>query len=222
MRKFLIWTGISILVLILASVSVSNFQKNEQIKQFKASMASFKPLDFPNLDRYEFEGRLNESLILYTSDNSFDSLNPLQKREQIYPVLSPFEKIFTENWLEKYEVDHDGTFPEVKVVSPDSVTSYASTGILKIDGELYFNEDLIKYRDHDTIATQNNKNSSDNTNNDDAVYRYIMNQFDIVTNYGENYIPEVHDPIVLQKAAAHFSMSVEKVDEIFLRESMSQ
>ncbi len=220
MRKGLIWTGISILVLILASVSVSNFQKNEQLKQFKASMASFKPLDFPNLDRYEFEGRLNESLILYTSDSSFDSLNPLQKRERIYPVLSPFDKAFTEN-RRKYEVDHDGVFPEVKVVSLDSIASYASTGILKIDGELYFNEDLSKYREYDKTPTQNNDNSSSN-NTDAAVYRYIMNQFDIVTNYGENYVPEIHDPIVLQRAASHFSMSISEVDRIFIEKAMNQ
>lgn len=55
---------------------------------------------------------------------------------------------------------------------------------------------------------------------EDDVYKYIMYEFDILTDYGENYIPEVHDQIVLEKASKHFGIPLKEVDKIFMDRAM--
>ncbi len=51
------------------------------------------------------------------------------------------------------------------------------------------------------------------------VFNYVMNQFDQLTNEGENYDAESMDPVVLEKAAKHFSMTIEEVTKIFDEEA---
>ena len=48
-----------------------------------------------------------------------------------------------------------------------------------------------------------------------AIYDYMMNEFDAIVEAGEEYNPEVHDRIVLEKAAERFFLPIEEVDRIF-------
>ncbi|MDM5277084.1 hypothetical protein QUF95_06805 [Paenibacillus silvae] len=61
----------------------------------------------------------------------------------------------------------------------------------------------------------------DTKNSDaDTVYKYMMKEFDVLTDYGNNYVPEIHDPIILEKASRHFGMTVSQADEIFMNRAM--
>ncbi|WP_433922854.1 hypothetical protein [Paenibacillus taichungensis] len=71
------------------------------------------------------------------------------------------------------------------------------------------------YYKSESLQTSNTQNSDA-----DIVYKYMMQEFDVLTNYGNNYVPEIHDPIVLEKASKHFGMSVSEVDEIFMARAM--
>lgn len=54
------------------------------------------------------------------------------------------------------------------------------------------------------------------------IYDFMMEQFDILTNNGKKYIPEKHDPIVIDRASRHFGITKEEADMIFLNAAMDQ
>ena len=90
------------------------------------------------------------------------------------------------------------------------------------------------YIDDDDLpntSTQTNTVSSSNILNDldvpltpkeEEIYEYIQNQFDILTNNGENYVPEIQDPQVIKLASKHFRMSEDKIDEIYTKMKIAE
>lgn len=52
------------------------------------------------------------------------------------------------------------------------------------------------------------------------VYDYMMTLFDVITNGGEDYDPEIHDKKVIELASKHFGISYAKADKIFLEEAI--
>ncbi|MCZ1268614.1 hypothetical protein [Paenibacillus tundrae] len=90
-----------------------------------------------------------------------------------------------------------------------------------------FNDYVVLYRKNritsDSFAyykTESVQTSNTHKSDADTVYKYIMQEFDVLTDYGNNYVPEIHDPIVLEKASKHFGMPVSEVDEIFMARAM--
>lgn len=88
-----------------------------------------------------------------------------------------------------------------------------------------FNDYVALYRKNritsDSFAYYKTESVQNTQKSDaDTVYKYIMQEFDVLTDYGNNYVPEIHDPIVLEKASKHFGMSVSEVDEIFMARAM--
>ncbi|RBN36187.1 hypothetical protein DMN50_36795, partial [Priestia megaterium] len=79
------------------------------------------------------------------------------------------------------------------------------------DDVKYKRDDLTYYKDPEGILPDPNYNENEDydTNDDvlqfnDAVYQYMEDKFDEITNYGETYIPEIDDPKVMKAAAVHF------------------
>lgn len=217
-KKAYIYVAISMLIVGVVFASINSFQKNKPIKELKLIMASFEPSKFSDLDRYEISGKLNEHLTLYTSDANFDTLTPRQKSDKISGVAEEFNDLFYANYF-KFGLFEEDARLEVSVITPENkVTTYDAAGTMETGGEMYFREDLYKSSENSSIEPKEDASS----NNDDVVYQYIMSQFDAITNEGDNYVPEVHDPVVMTEAAEHFSMSVEEVNEIFMRAAASQ
>ncbi|WP_342048760.1 hypothetical protein [Bacillus sp. OTU530] len=92
---------------------------------------------------------------------------------------------------------------------------------------------LIYIGDDDlpNTSTQTNIVNSSNILNDldvpltpkeEEIYEYIQNQFDILTNNGENYVPEIQDPQVIKLASKHFRMSEDKIDEIYIKMKIAE
>lgn len=49
------------------------------------------------------------------------------------------------------------------------------------------------------------------------LYDYAQEQFNILTNYGDNYIPEIHDPIVMEKTAHAFNIPLRQVEKLYYK-----
>lgn len=47
------------------------------------------------------------------------------------------------------------------------------------------------------------------------VYIWMKDKYNEITNFGENYVPEIHDPQVAKLASEKFNISVEKAGEIY-------
>jgi hypothetical protein len=54
----------------------------------------------------------------------------------------------------------------------------------------------------------------------EEVYQYMMSAFDSITGNGENYVPEIHDSMVIRMAAQTFGISESEADQIFLKMAM--
>lgn len=53
------------------------------------------------------------------------------------------------------------------------------------------------------------------------VYDFMEKKFDSITNYGETYIPEIHDPLVAGLAAEHFGITKEEADAMYIDVAMN-
>ncbi|QST02857.1 hypothetical protein IMZ31_20115 (plasmid) [Pontibacillus sp. ALD_SL1] len=55
-----------------------------------------------------------------------------------------------------------------------------------------------------------------------AVYEYMKTQYDLLTDYGANYVPEKHDPLVARMAAEKFGITADEAGDIYIRKEMGQ
>ncbi|MER2010153.1 MAG: hypothetical protein ABS939_22195 [Psychrobacillus sp.] len=49
------------------------------------------------------------------------------------------------------------------------------------------------------------------------IYKYMKSQFDILTNYGANYLPDIHDTQVEQLASVKFGISPQEAGRIYIK-----
>ncbi|NGY75746.1 hypothetical protein F6Y02_03825 [Bacillus megaterium] len=50
----------------------------------------------------------------------------------------------------------------------------------------------------------------------------MEDKFDEITNYGENYVPEVDDSKVVEAAAIHFDITEEEASEIYINKAVEE
>jgi hypothetical protein len=68
-------------------------------------------------------------------------------------------------------------------------------------------------------STTSSGSSSDS--NKEVIYKYMKAQYEQLTNYGENYVPEIHDPQVAELAAKQFGISASVAGQIYIDMEMS-
>lgn len=57
--------------------------------------------------------------------------------------------------------------------------------------------------------------------NKQEVYNFMERKFNSITNYGETYIPEIHDPMVVEIAAEYFGITQEEADAMYIEVAMN-
>lgn len=78
------------------------------------------------------------------------------------------------------------------------------------------NNDVEKTTDNLTNVEATNKNDFPTSK---EVYDYAQSEFDSLTNFGENYIPEKHDVIVIQRTANHFDLDYKTTNQLYMEEA---
>lgn len=68
-----------------------------------------------------------------------------------------------------------------------------------------------------TSSSTSNTSPTNNSVDEDAVYIYMKTQYDILTNKGENYDIDYHDPLIANKAANEFGITPSQATDIYLR-----
>ncbi|MEG0259316.1 MAG: hypothetical protein RR651_05530 [Lysinibacillus sp.] len=53
------------------------------------------------------------------------------------------------------------------------------------------------------------------TINKQEVYDFMENKFETITNYGDTYVPEVHDPMIAELAATEFGITTDEANNIY-------
>lgn len=115
----------------------------------------------------------------------------------------------------EYSMRKDQT-NESKVLNEDSTL-----------GEDFLEEgEILSVRAEEQILNFSNEKDKGNinTSNDEAVskptarevYNKAQELFDKYTNYGNDYIPEIHDDLVIRETAEYFSISVTEANELYM------
>ncbi|MCU1808241.1 hypothetical protein NVV31_22995 [Cytobacillus firmus] len=50
-----------------------------------------------------------------------------------------------------------------------------------------------------------------------SVYEFMKNAYDEITDYGANYVPEIHDPQVAELAAEYFGVTPDEASDIYIQ-----
>lgn len=166
-------------------------------------------------------------------DNSFYANNPLGVLNILSRTVEEMDSDISDFCGRK-----DCEFGTLKVVSATSskkdpyslkIDTYDGDEVLVRDDVKYKREDLTYYKDPEGILPDPDYNENEDYNNnddvlqfDDAVYQYMEDKFDEITNYGENYIPEIDDPKVVKAAAIHFDITEEEASEIYVNKAVEE
>jgi len=182
----------------------------------------------------------------HVKDYSFEVVGA--KKDSNYPVnvlLSVNSEFDEMNLYEKYQVmrslvdeasdkivscgDYECSFSQLIVKSPEgnhstSFDSYISSysDSLTFNDTEYSEEDLEeefapKEDVSSPVSTSDNSTSSPSKA---EIYQYMKTAYDQLTNYGDSYDPDVHDPMVAQMAAEQFGISPTEAGNIYIEMEM--
>lgn len=69
-------------------------------------------------------------------------------------------------------------------------------------------------------TSQSGEQFASNGINYKVIFDFMKEQYNIVTNYDENYIPEIHDPLVAEIAAERFGITAKEAGDIYVKVQM--
>ena len=78
----------------------------------------------------------------------------------------------------------------------------------------------VYYQEEDTSKEYMGNNNLEEQVNKQEVYDFMEKKFNSITNYGETYIPEIHDSMVAEIAAEHFGITQEEADAMYIDVAM--
>ncbi|MCM3794321.1 hypothetical protein M3690_13535 [Priestia megaterium] len=78
-------------------------------------------------------------------------------------------------------------------------------------------EDLLEYKDPDSVRPDEEYSENEDVSiSEDAVYEFMENQLDQMTNGGQNYVPEIHCEKAIKATTKRFNLTVEEVVNIYI------
>ncbi|UZD75322.1 hypothetical protein [Bacillus siamensis] len=81
-------------------------------------------------------------------------------------------------------------------------------------------EVIFDLEDEKEKRKENSSEEEAQSANDQTIYNYMENEFNRITNNGENYTPEIHDSMVAELASEKFGITVDEANEIYVNMSM--
>lgn len=118
------------------------------------------------------------------------------------------------------------TTNEYSVYNDDEVSSTEWPLVLETNGEVSLTWVQLR-EENGKIAEQKEKEkqvneSKTNGVSNETIYLYMKVAYDDLTNYGEDYVPEIHDPMVGKLAAERFGISPEQAGQIYIEKEMEK
>lgn len=183
-------------------------------------------MNLENQGNGEFIGETNlpdgtEIMITLTNDNGYSAQDKRSVQDGSF-TFGPFSDKGSSLRNGTYNVEI--TTPTANV-QPDSVKKIIGSNAVNLVGKLITNDSVfgnrLEYKESFVIGTtpETDEEVFESTPSDidiEEIYNYMKTQYDQVTNYGENYVPEVHDPQVANMAASRFGISASEAGQIYI------
>lgn len=147
--------------------------------------------------------------------NAFDELTPEEQYNMMQTIIDPI-----------LDVGHNYDSDRFDTLTFNTTSStYKMDFIyqkLIIDDTIEFSKNDFEKEEEKKTSTTTSTTTSIPSIDERAVYEFMDRAFEVITNYGEDYVPEVHDPQVAQLAAIKFGISISEADSIFIKFAMAE
>ena len=230
---FVIGMLLSIFLIGGSVVGVFYYFKNAEEERVEAF--NQEELLIYNLNETDYESSQIDYIDEYIDLNSLEDLMELEKRFNNDDFS--FLKDQYNNALEYKYFDEDSVYVgNITTAIEDSkngesrFTSTAIEQFLNINRQLLTPElekkiyisgtQMILVREDAADLAQ--QAEWDRKSEERKIYQVMKSTFDDITNYGENYIPEVHDDIVAQAASNTFGISIGEANRIYIDGEMGE
>ncbi|MBB6446548.1 hypothetical protein [Bacillus benzoevorans] len=229
MQKIIFYLMITLILLVGCSGPVKTeiadsigdqLNKDEEITKYIT--------DLININNYTSTASEGYSFIRFdvNAEANSDFVNLSDKDK--YDVLSKIANVIEENTETDYEFECGEkkicAFDNIEFTNDEDIYSFESLN-MEYDLALNHNGEEIYPLEEESVTTTTNEINSSQSNinstvNEEAVYYFMEGKFEEITNYGENYVPEIHDPQVARLAASRFGISPEEADRIYIDQTM--
>ncbi|OAS85097.1 hypothetical protein [Metabacillus litoralis] len=88
---------------------------------------------------------------------------------------------------------------------------------IEIDGIVYSAESFVPEETEETEEVTENGSATK-----EEIYEFMKLKYDEITNYGETYVPELHDLEVAELASENFNISAQEAGDIYIEMEMNQ
>lgn len=185
-----------------------------------------------NIENSEYESTTKELVEEYIDLKEIENLKDVFNDEDFTLIKEEYNAALEYLYFEQ---EYSGTY-DVKLAIIDSQggeNEYSSSAIenflninrgllsTKLDEKLFIEgAEMIEYRVEQTEIAE--EASRDIEREERKIYITMKNAFDKITNYGENYVPEVHDDIVAKAASDTFGITVGEANRIYINGEMGE
>ena len=194
--------------------------ENVPVDQEKAILAAFdeyiKAFNEKDLDRYKNIISKNPEGFKYEDD--IQAVTEVFKQ---YDINREAEDVT----IVKYKKEEAQVFSTLKTQMKELKTGAELAGFgrqITVFVKEYDNWKVssVYYLEEDTSKEYMGNNNLEEQVNKQEVYDFMEKKFNSITNYGETYIPEIHDPMVAEIAAEHFGITQEEADAMYIDVAM--
>ncbi|WP_424162203.1 hypothetical protein ACPA1T_19560 [Bacillus amyloliquefaciens] len=196
-----------------AEMFLKELSKNKSVSQY---LSEAPTLDYTNPIKKYYDFKINLSM-----NKKFTQLSNKEKYKILYKV---------------YELIEDKGFSSAiscgdkNICSVDEVHAKYKNDDYTIDfkhvdslHQLEKNDEVIfDLEDEKEKRKENSSEVEAQSADDQTIYNYMENEFNRITNYGENYTPEIHDSMVSELASEKFGITVDEANQIYVSMSMNK
>lgn len=129
--------------------------------------------------------------------------------------------------LEQVEYSVKITTPTANV-QPENVKTLIGENGINLIGELVKGDDvfgnMVEYNESFTIGDSIGSMTAEwvQEPTEDDVYNFMVEKYNELTNYGANYVPEIHDSKVTRLASEKLGITASEADRIFIEKEMEK
>lgn len=175
------------------------------------SLEDLTKAEYNNYYYYDVKAEVNDSF-----DSSSD--------ENVYKAMMDLSSNFQEADFDCGE-NSECTIDTISLVNGGDTyeveTQFNASQYISINGDDFKPEEEVEEAESSPVEETNTSEESA-IEEQIEIYNFMKSAFDELTNFGETYIPEVHDPQIAELAASKFGITAEEANQIYIDFEMKQ
>lgn len=188
----------------IADEIVERLNNEDSITQYVTDEFTFSQND----PREELGSEFIDFDLKASTNSNFANLSEEEKNNVLLTVKDLISDRLNVSFIFHCSEDTICSFRNIEF--SDETDTYSLEGINSLDSSFNHNGEKVNFPEKDSEnGTEINR---------EAIYQFMKQKYDEITNYGENYIPETHDPMVAKMASEQFGISESEAGNIFIEE----